>query len=281
MAIDQRLVERRKQVAESKARRNLKRLLRLFVATAVIGAGVWLVLSPHLSVSEVRVAGVSLSETHRILVTEDVIAGTPMVFINPGSVESALEGDPWVANADVTKSWPDAVLVSVEERVAAAWVETSGGWVRRASDGVAVPSPRDPDTSLPWVQVTSIDDGEAEESQHVLGAIEFVTALPQYLGRDALVRTEGDGELWAQVAGYQVRLGRPVEMAQKAASLVALLATDPPLDGILVLVAPTHPAVAPSGQLPTSDKADVEPTSEQDVEGSSGQTGGDNPGTEG
>jgi hypothetical protein len=47
------------------------------------------------------------------------------------------------------------------------------------------------------------------------------------------------------VGGYQVRLGRPVEMGEKALSLAALLREQPPAGSILTLIAPTNPAITP------------------------------------
>jgi hypothetical protein len=67
------------------------------------------------------------------------------------------------------------------------------------------------------------------------------------LGAGTLVWEEGNGELWAEVSGYPVRLGRPVEMEAKARSLEALLADRPRRGSTLTLIAPTHPAVSPSG----------------------------------
>lgn len=238
-------MERRKVVAEDKARRNLGRLLRIMVAAGVLGALVWLVLSPYLSVSEVRVAGVTVSDAYRTLAVEGVVAGTPMILLRAGQVEKTLERDPWIAKADVDLDWPDAVIVRIEERVPVAWVETRGGWVRRAGDGVALPSPSSPDSSMAWIQLGTVGERNAAKSPEVLGALEFVMTLTPRLREGALVRQESDGELWAQVAGYQIRLGRPVEMTEKAMTLMALLDTKPGRGNVLVLIAPTHPATAP------------------------------------
>ena len=257
MAIDPKLMERRKVVAEDKARRNVGRLLRVLVVAGVVGALTWLALSPYLSVSEVRVAGVGVSDTYRTLAIERVVAGTPMILLRAGEVERALERDPWIAEADVDLDWPDTVIVRIEERVPAAWVETRGGWVRRAVDGVALPSPRDPDASMAWVQLRGIREGVAADAPEVLGALEFVVSLTPKLREGTLVRLEGDGELWAQVDGYQVRLGRPVDMSQKAMSLMALLETDPARNEVLVLIAPTHPAVAPMADAPSRPDGDA------------------------
>ncbi|MCZ6457671.1 MAG: hypothetical protein O6650_10540, partial [Actinobacteria bacterium] len=52
--------------------------------------------------------------------------------------------------------------------------------------------------------------------------------------------------------GYQVRLGRPVEMGAKALSLIVLLREPLAENSILVLIAPTHPAVKLPGTPPVS-----------------------------
>jgi hypothetical protein len=63
-----------------------------------------------------------------------------------------------------------------------------------------------------------------------------------------VVVTESEGELWADVAGMVVRLGRPIDMEPKARALVALLAEGLPPGATVNLVAPTRPAViAPAG----------------------------------
>jgi cell division protein FtsQ len=245
MSIDRRLIERRREVAEDRARRNVSRLVRFLVALALIGVGVWVLLSPFLSVKEVVVTGVTASRTHAILAHEKVVAGRPMILIRADSVVAALRRDPWVRQAVVTTNWPGTVMVQVEERAPVAWTETSDGWDRRAVDGVALPSDARPDGKLPQARFPSIPVTDAEESPLVLGALEFAAALPEALWSGTVIRAEAGGELWAKVSGYQVRLGRPVEMGDKALSLAALLAESPAEGSILTLIAPRNPAVSP------------------------------------
>ena len=246
MTIDPRLAERRREVAEDHAHRNVRRLLRFLAVVLASGGLVWFALSPWMSVSRVRVAGVVSSQTAAILAEHDVVPGRPLVLIGAGEVKEAIEADPWVMVADVKLGWPNDVIVRVEERVPAAWVETAGGWSRRAGDGEAVPSGGRPDNSLGWVRLPTITDDEAPDSDLVLGSIEFVAALPPEIAKATAVRMNS-GELWAVVAGYQVRLGRATEMREKAISLVSLMAEDIPMTSTLILVAPTHPAVSPAG----------------------------------
>ena len=241
MTVDPRLMERRRAVAEGRAKHSLRRTLITVIVMAIAGSLVWLALSPWFSVSRVRTAGIVSSEANRTLAAEGVVAGTPMILIRTGEVMDALEADPWVAQAQAHLAWPDEVIVRVIERVPVAWVLTADGWSRRAIDGVALPSATEPDDSLPRVEVGSVAEAEAEGSRMVLAAIEFAGAMAA-THPDTSVRVVG-GELWALVAGVDVRLGRPEEMLAKARSLGALLEDGVVPGSVITLIAPSHPAV--------------------------------------
>ncbi|MGD2103450.1 MAG: FtsQ-type POTRA domain-containing protein, partial [Acidimicrobiia bacterium] len=249
MSIDPRLMERRKTVAEHNAKRNVTRLLKFLALCLVAASIVWLLFSPWLSIREVETSGISVSATHSILAETGVVAGTPTVSIRTGTAEAALLEDPWIAEANVTVHWPDRVVVTVKERTPLAWVRTSGGWSRRAIDGTALPSGETPDEAMAWIDLPDLADEDALGSAELAGSLEFVESLPARRHQGAVV-TMNEGELWADVAGHQVRLGRAVEMREKALSLDALLDETIPVDSVLVLIAPTNPAV----MTPTPDE---------------------------
>jgi len=244
MSIDPRLMERRKAVAEDNAKRSVGRLLRFLIFLTVIAAIVWLVLSPWLSVSQVRTAGISRSGANAILVEHGVVAGTPMVMLRAGAVEEDLLDDPWISDARVYLNWPNEVNVGVVERVPVAWVQTANGWARRSVDGAALPGGNDPDDSLPQVILPSVNSVDVSIDPLLLGSVEFYDALPPSLWSSSVVRLNS-GELWATVQGYDVRLGRPVEMAAKAKTLVVMLEESIPEGAVIVLIAPTNPAISP------------------------------------
>ena len=244
--MDPRLLERRKVVAEDSAQRNVGRLLRFMVMMIILGSLVWLAFSPWLSVSQVRTAGIVSSHANETLAANRVVAGTPMIMLRPEAVEQVLESDPWIRSARVHRQWPDEVIVRVDERIPVAWFQTADGWARRDIEGVAVPGPSSPDDTMPWIRLPWLDDVDTESSLFVRGAAEFVVSLPDSAHGALTMRVE-DGEWWAVVDGYQVRLGRPIEMAAKARSLFVLLQESLAEDSILVLIAPTHPAVQPAG----------------------------------
>lgn len=251
MSIDPRLMERRKTVAEDNAKKNIGRLLKFLSLVVIVGAGVWVVFSPWLSVKQVVANGIETSAANSVLAESRVRAGTPMILLDASRVESLLLDDPWVAEATVRLDWPDTVVVEVVERTPAAWVRTEGGWTRRAIDGVALPSESEPDEVMARVDMAGISDDQVESSIELLGALEFVAALPGDLHAGTVV-TLSDNELWATVSGYEVRLGRSDEMTGKALSLATLLEENIPEDSILTLIAPTNPAV----MSPSSDDKD-------------------------
>jgi cell division protein FtsQ len=253
--MDPRLLERRKAVAEDTAQRNVGRLLKFMTILVVVGALTWLAFSPWLSVSQVRTAGIHSSNAHETLVLNRVVAGTPMIMLRPEAVEQILEMDPWIRSARVHREWPNEVIVRVDERIPVAWFHVGGNWALRDIEGVAVPGPDTPDDAMAWVELPEVAEVDADTSVLVLGAAEFVLSLGN-LAAGTTLRVES-GELWAEVEGHQVLLGRPVEMAAKARSLMVLLREPLPESAVLILIAPTHPAVQPPGGLQTSDDGEA------------------------
>lgn len=251
MTIDPRLAERRRVVAEDRAKRSVRRLLRFLGLVGVVALVVWFAFSPYMSASTVAVEGASMAAVDTILAEEAVVVGRPLILIRPGMVAEALKADPWVADATVQRIWPDRVEVAVVERVPRAWVETADGWARRDEYGVALPSAAEPDRTLGWIRLPRTGDDAATGSNAVVGSVEFLMALPEETARHATIRTE-DGELWATVDGWEVRLGRADEMREKALSLVTLLQQDLDEGSLIVLIAPTHPSVLP----PSSSDSD-------------------------
>lgn len=243
MSIDPRLADRRKVVAEDRTRRNITRLLRFLGLVAIVSAVVWLLLSPTFSVSTLEVAGVESSGAMKTLMAEQVVRGRPLVLIRAGEVESALLEDPWIKSAEVDVDWPSRVAVTITERTPIAWVKTVGGWSRRAVDGVPLPGGDRPDGSMGRVILPALSNEAALESPQLLGALQFLETLPITLSADTRVQMRQD-ELWAVVAGIDVRLGRPVEMAEKALTAATLLRQGIEPGSIINVIAPTNPAVS-------------------------------------
>ena len=89
----------------------------------------------------------------------------------------------------------------------------------------------------------SLVPGDAIVDPATIGALEFVHHLSMERRPGTLIRSEGVG-LIAEVEGHRIRLGRPVNMAEKASVLDALLDTGIPDGATINLIAPLRPAVA-------------------------------------
>jgi hypothetical protein len=265
MSIDPRLKERRKTVAEEKAKRNIGRLLKFMAFVVLTGTVIWVVLSPWFSVARVATSGIEASDSHAVLAAHGVVAGTPMIMISASRVEAALVEDPWVAEASVQLNWPNDVTVDVTERVPVAWVETASGWARHDIEGYRVPSEPEPDRTMARVEMPHLAADAAPSSVELRGALEFAATLRADLSSTVVLRLVGN-EFWATVSSFEVRLGRPVEMTAKALSLEALLGEDIPEGSTLVIIAPTHPSY-----LPPALGDDDDGTGESDGDNDSGE----------
>lgn len=266
MSVDPRLIERRKTVAEYNAKKSMSRLLKFLLFLLLAGSLLWLAFSPWLSIKQVTTSGILASRSHSVLTEEGVVAGTPMILVATSRVEERLLEDPWVDEATVRRVWPDEVTVEVMERTPTAWVRTEDTWTRRAVDGVALPSEPDPDEDMAWIEMSELTDREATDSTDLLGALEFVEALPADQ-RPGTVVTRVDGEVWATVDDYQVRLGRAVDMTEKALSLDALLDKGLPEGSTVVLIAPTNPAVLTPDEVDQGDDGAGEETDAETAPG--------------
>lgn len=244
---EDRFVERRRMVAEDRARRYLRRTMTVIVLAAIAAAGSYVVNSPLLSLDVLRVEGVHRSQAESILAAEGIVVGAPMAFLDLGSASESIESSPWVVGVSMERQWPRSLTVTVEERIPLAVV----GPQRRvvAADGFVLDA--DP-TGLPTIALDGAVTSGRYEASDVLGSLQFVDALrPDLLGG---LRVSGSPDgLIAETRGYLVRLGRPVDMVEKARALGPVIDQRPPEGSEITLLAPSRPSVLPPGQEPGDD----------------------------
>lgn len=242
--IDPRIAERREEVTEDRARRRLRLVLRLVVAALVVAAVVWLFRSPLLSIRDVTVSGEVRSDPAAIAAEAGFSAGVPTVSVRTGILRDALLTDPWIADAEVSVSWPGSIEIDVSERVPVAAMHSSRGWLVLAVDGAVVEVVDEAPglASLAIEPTEVVGPGAVLDDPLVVGAVRFAAAASPELG--PLVISSRDGELWAIVTEHDVRLGRPIEMEAKAAALGALLDHGVTAGAQIDLLSPRRPAVA-------------------------------------
>jgi hypothetical protein len=251
--MEPRVAERRRSVSEDRARKRLRWILSVIALIAIAIGALWLVRSPILSIRRVDVVGAERSDPLSALVAVGVGVGTPTIDVDGDAIAAAVLQDPWVQTVAVEVAWPGAVAIAVTERAPIAPVLAGEQWVLVGRDGgvIAVVGNPTGEEALVAIDQGPIDAGALITDPMVLGALSFVDHLPAT--RRAGVRVQRDGEgLVADVQGHTIRLGRPVDMAQKASVLDALLDTDLPEGAHIDLIAPLRPGV-------TNPEPEVEP----------------------
>lgn len=253
--IDPRIAERRRDVREQRATGSLKKALVLLILAVVIAVAVWVLRSPLFSVAAISVTGASTVPATELLAEAGITTGLPLMSVDTGDGEAALEAHPWVREATVVRSWPDLIEVRVEERYPVAWARLDSGWALLSLDGVALDTAEAPHEGAPMLTGAGGEPVGEPTGRLVESGLAFLDALRPDLAGGAVV-TLGD-EVTAEVAGFSVRLGGPVDMADKARVLAAVLDSEPEMGSSIVLVAPTRPALMPPGGPPPLDGEEV------------------------
>ncbi|HEX2154363.1 MAG TPA: FtsQ-type POTRA domain-containing protein [Acidimicrobiia bacterium] len=242
--MDRRLAERRRRVAEDRARSNLGRLVRLLTFLVVVAAVVWFLQSPFVSVGEITVQGANRVDVTAVLGDHGVVEGRPLLVLDVAGAEESLLSDPWVAQASVARDWPTRVVVQIEERVPAVAARLKGGWWLVAGDATLLEPVESPPSNLPRANLPDLNAKDSADGLELAGAVEFLGGLPAHHQPGAEVRLGAEG-LEATVSGFRVRIGRPFDTAEKAVVAAAMIDSGLEEGGVITVVAPASPAVLP------------------------------------
>jgi cell division protein FtsQ len=260
VSMDRRIAERRRGVAEQGARRRLRILLFAAIVAGLGGIAAWALRSPLLDIDHLNLQGAARSPAATILASEGLVAGRALISVDETAIETALLADPWIAHAEVRVEWPATVDVIVLEYLPLAWAAATDGWSLVSVEGAVLEDATAPDPDLARIDVPVVElrRGQRADDARFLGALQFVAALdPEF--QAGTVIFEIDGELWATVGGVTARLGRPGDMAEKAAAVQALLGEDFPPGTTLDVIAPTRPAAVPGPPVEPEGPAAAEP----------------------
>lgn len=241
--IDPRLARRRRQVQEASARRRLRWTIMLLTLAILAGLVVAIFRSSWFSIDNITVEGANRSPVREMLAEVGVEEGVSIVSIRSRRAEDRLLEDPWVAEAEVRVVWPRSVQVTVVEHVPVARVTAGPTWLVSSGRGAVLAEGTGIVDAVIDIDVGLLDPGMEITNPAVLGALEFVAALPDELHPGTIV--SGDAaELEATVGGYEVVLGAPKEMAQKAVTLAAVLDQGIEQGAVISLISPLRPAVS-------------------------------------
>lgn len=150
-----------------------RRVLAALVVLAVAGGGVYLLwFSETLSVEGVEVRGTAELPVEEVRSAAAVPLGGPLVSVDLDRVEARVEAIADVRSAEVSRQWPDRLLVEVVEREPIAVVELGGQLRAMDAEGVVFRRYRQAPSDLPRVQaLTGIDADALRESARVISAL--------------------------------------------------------------------------------------------------------------
>ncbi len=148
----------------------------LLVVVLVVG-GAWLVyFSNVLTVQRVDVQGQRLLSREQVLTTAKVPDGEQLARVDVGAIAARLRSLAEVRTVDVSREWPDAVQIVIQERVAVAVIEIGGRLRGLDAEGVVFTEYKKAPPGLPRISSTSATSPDALRE-----AATVVSALPKEL----------------------------------------------------------------------------------------------------
>jgi cell division protein FtsQ len=247
--MDPRIRERRAEVARSQGRRRFMVVLACLTLAAMSTVALTVVRSPLFEVRHVDVSGALHTPRSSILAVTGLAAHPTMAGVDTESLARRIEGLPWVARAEVEKSWPSTVEVVVEERTPVAQVaEPKGRWALLDAAGRVLEVSHGERGDLPAL----LGDGTPGRPGSRLagsgpGALAVAAALPSSLRGDVSSVEEVSGEVDMTLrSGVEVRLGPPSDLAAKfEATLTVIERASTNGVAVIDVRAPEDPALTP------------------------------------
>jgi cell division protein FtsQ len=185
------------------------------------GTGIWLVfVSSVLTVQHVDVRGESQLTRQQVLHAAQVPNGAHLAQLDLAAIRSRVRALAPVKSVDVSREWPDGVLIRITERRPVAVVSIGGRYQAVDADGILFRQYSRPPTGMPQIVATS-GAGSAALSE----AARVVGALPTSLAArvDHVVVHGVDQVSLAMRGGAMVVWGSDAQSALKAEVLAQLL----------------------------------------------------------
>ena len=152
-------------------------LLAMVLVLALVGGGIWAVwFSSWLAVETIDVSGAQTVEANDIRARSGIDEGEPLARVDLASAERRIASLAVVRSVQVTRQWPNGILVSLEERVAIAVVKIGDRLRGMDVDGVVFRDYKKAPPGLPRVE-TDIGTTSAALQE----AAKVISALPEDL----------------------------------------------------------------------------------------------------
>jgi len=213
----------------------------LVLVLALLGTGIYAIwFSPWLDVEGVDVSGAQSVSADDVRARAQIEDGTPLARVDLNGAEARVGSLAVVKEVDVSRQWPDTVLIEIVERVPIAVVEIGGRLRGMDADGVVF---RDYNRAPPGLPRVQTDIGTSADA--LREAAQVISALPPSLTLivDYLQVTTVDEISLFLKDGRQVVWGSADDSATKAQVAIDLLQkVDADVYDVSV---PTQPTTSP------------------------------------
>ena len=204
-----------------------KAIFFVLAAAAIVVATAWALLgSSLLVVRSVAVTGSNAVPRADVLRAAGIRPGTPLVRVDTAAVARRVERLNQVQSAQVSKHWPDSVLITVQARTPALAVPADGGFDLVDRFGVVVTRVAGRPAGMALLDTTAAP-ASLRGSPAVRAAVTVLDGLPQRIRRmvRAVVAPSPDAVTLDLRSGVTVLWGGTGRAAAKAAELRILMPT--------------------------------------------------------
>jgi len=198
-------------------------LVVLVLLLALLGTGVFAVwFSSWLDVEGVDVSGAQTVSADDVRARAAIEDGTPLARVDLGRAEARVLSLAVVKEVDVSRQWPDTVLIEIVERVAIAVVEIGGRLRGMDADGVVFRDFNRAPPGLPRVQTDTGTSAEAlREAALVISALpESLTLIVDYVqvvtvDEISLFLKDGRQVVWGSADDSETKARVAIDLLQK------------------------------------------------------------------
>jgi cell division protein FtsQ len=198
-------------------------VLRLALALIAVLALLWLLFAgPLFAVRSIQVDGLRSLPAEQVREAAGIDRGTPLLRLDVDAAEARVARLPQVASVEVTRGWPDSVVITLVERVPVAIVGPPGERSLMDDEGVLF----DLVTGEPPAGVVPLEVPDARPGDPTtMAALEAVSALPVQVreGVTAAAAESPEDISLTLTDGTVVQWGDAGQSEAKAAALGALV----------------------------------------------------------
>jgi len=194
------------------------------LTVAAVGVGAWVAANSSIfDAHHIDVSGGGHLSRAQVIAAARIGPATSVLWTDTSAIEAAVELNPWVASATVTRSLPSTIHIDVRERHPASTVAVGSIWFLVAADGTVLgPAQHRPDLPvLPSTDTITVGvrNPALSEAALVAGGMS-----PWLRSRVATVAPGSDGIVQLGLDdGIRVLFGPPTDVRAKNQAIAGIL----------------------------------------------------------